>query len=210
MQVANFDVNSFQASGQREADKSLLVRFVNEPLENKAESKAQGRPIYKDTVCIDIKQPGNRSSSIFRPATQQDIDRFPEHYAAFKSRTSEDEKIVGTLLKEWSGIKRSQVEELTHFNIKTVEQLANVADNQIMKFMNGLELKQRAQRYIKHSEMSAPLEALTHENKELKKEVNELKKSLAEVVSMMKESKQGKRISRGDKKGLENADRMLE
>lgn len=128
-------------------DNNLLVRFVMHPRMNQARSEEEGRPIFEEVPFVQIMIPGNKESQIFRPATKIDKSRFAEHYRKFEARV-QDEAIEGTLLAEWPGITRSQVEELKFFNIKTVEQLASMADSNGVAVMGINGLKQRAQEFL--------------------------------------------------------------
>lgn len=128
-------------------DNNLLVRFLMHPRMNQARSEEEGRPIFEEVPFIQIMIPGNKESQIFRPATKIDKNRFAEHYRKFEARI-QDDAVEGTLLAEWPGITRSQVEELKFFNIKTVEQLASMSDGSGVAVMGINGLKQRAQEFL--------------------------------------------------------------
>jgi hypothetical protein len=76
-------------------------------------------------------------------------------YAAFKQ--NEDQGLVGTPLKEWPIMSRSQVKELEFFNVYTVEQLAEMADSNIQNFRGMAEKKQAAIRFLEAASEGAPL-----------------------------------------------------
>ena len=105
-QYAEYDYSDFQKQRQREADKSLFVKFEYRPWHDKRESLIQGRPIYKDLVYVNVRGAGNKEG-VCRPATQADIARFREHYDIFMRRTGE-EQLVGTPLVEWPLMPRSR------------------------------------------------------------------------------------------------------
>ena len=69
----------------------------------------------------------------------------PDH-AAFKQRMEAPED--GFALKDWAAITRAQVEELAFKNIKTVEQLASVADSSAVSIRGLTTLKQKAKAHI--------------------------------------------------------------
>jgi hypothetical protein len=156
--------------GGNAGDEQLLVRFYIHPLQNETRSKEEGRPIFEDREYIEIIQPGNKDSIIRRPASHLDYERFPQHYAKYKARTEGEETIEGTLLEHWPGVTRSQVEELRYLNIRTVEQLANVADSNTGGFMGMNLLKRRAQEYLDASSTQAhaeEMQALKDQNRQL-------------------------------------------
>jgi hypothetical protein len=147
-------------------DELLLVKFYYEPKLDHDKTETEGRPIYKDVVFIDIRQPGNRDGGIVRPATKDDVNRFPVHYQKFMSR-QDQQAVEGTILSAWPGVTRSQVEELKFFNITTVEQLANLSDSNTGNIMGLVTLKQKAKAYLEASKGNATAEALVAANKRI-------------------------------------------
>ena len=147
MQALEFDHSVFEAGFQNEADKSLLVKFFYKPRQDVVESEKEGRPVFKEVLYVSIDAAGNRLGGVCRPASQQDINRFPLHYQAFMNRTSTD-GVIGTLLSEWPKITRSQAEELAFLKIKTVEQLAEVSDGNGSQIMNFHALKTAAKNWL--------------------------------------------------------------
>jgi hypothetical protein len=159
MDTAEYDYSDFQKQRQRDADKSLFVKFEYRPWHDKRESLVQGRPIYKDLIYVNIRGAGAKEG-VCRPATQADIARFREHYDMFMRRT-DDEQLVGTPLAEWPQMPRSRVEELAYLKVKTVEQLANMSDTNMQNFMGLHQLKQQAQEWLaKSSGADAKIAAL--------------------------------------------------
>lgn len=159
MQIAEYDADDFDRSRQSEQDKTLFVKFYNKSVQNKAETLKQGRPIFDERVYIDIRAPGNRESLYGGPATPQYINRFPEHYKAFMNRTT-GELMQGTPLAEWPQITRSQVEEFSFFNVRTVEQLAAMSDEVAQKFMGMHGLRQKAKEFLARNGTKAEKEEL--------------------------------------------------
>ena len=143
---------------QSEADKALAVKFLVKSVQDKVQTLAQGRPIFKEVVYIDIRIPGERESAFCGPATRQHVQRFPEHYRAFRNRTSENE-VVGTPLAEWPLVTRSQVEELSFFNVKTVEDLVNMPDSSNHQFMGINTLKAKAKEFLDANKGKKELQA---------------------------------------------------
>lgn len=146
-------------NGRYHGDQYLLVKFFMHPRLSSTKSAAEGRPIYVEQPYIQIMQPGNKDSIVIRPATVMDKSRFAEHYRKFEAREDTD-GIEGTLLDEWSGITRSQCEELKYLNIRTVEQLANMSDSNAQNVMGIAFLKTKASNYLEASKDEATAEAL--------------------------------------------------
>jgi hypothetical protein len=176
VQVADFNHEDFNARNQSSADDQLLVKFENRPVEDKAASLEAGRPIYKEKLYIDIKIPGDKLGGACRPARQNDISRFPRHYAAFRARIEgQDAKVDGTPLAEWPMMKRTQVEEMAFFNVHTVEALANLADVHTSKFMGINALKQKAKEWLEVAEKGAAAAQLATELEKRDAEIAELR-----------------------------------
>ncbi len=184
MSLPSLGVDDFNMSQTSEHDKSLLVKFFIKPREDKERSLEEGRPIFKDVEYIDIKIPGNKNSGACRPATKRDKQRFPDHYRAFKNRTENDVD-VGTPLTEWPPCSRSRAEELAYFHVKTVEQLANMADSQVGNFMGLYKLKQQAIDFLEATKANKPIFELSEKNRKLEEEVQELKSTMTELLKTL-------------------------
>lgn len=149
-------------------DEALIVRFFLHPVrvlwerdekgkpkvdEYQQRIKLAGRPIYEDRVYVSIRQAGDRFQENFRPATEADKRRFRTQYEAFEQGRSS--QMIGTPLREWPLVPRSQVEELAFFNIHTVEQLAAVSDGNITQVGPISALKARAIDWLERAKDSA-------------------------------------------------------
>lgn len=134
-------------------DEQLFVKFHTQPLQNKKASAEEGRPIFDDREYISIMVPGDKCSIIDRPASDQDKQRFPKHYAAFAS--NEETQVQGTPLEQWPQLTRSQVEEMRYFNVRTVEQLAGMADTQTQQFRGMNTLRTKAQQFLEAAKDNA-------------------------------------------------------
>jgi hypothetical protein len=146
MEVADFDYTEFQPENLYKGDEHLYVRFFTEEYVDETASLEKGATIFKTREMVGIRGPGQSGERVFL-ATPRYTRRFPKHYKAFKQRIEMPEE--GTPLIEWGGIPRNRIEELSFLNIKTVEQLANVADSSISNVRGGLTLKTRAQEWLK-------------------------------------------------------------
>lgn len=147
-----------QSAGRFRGDEHLLVKFFTHPRLDNTKSEEEGRPIYVDTPYIQIMAPGNKDSIVVRPATRDDKQRFAEHYRKYQAREDQD-AVEGTLLEEWPGISRSQVEELKFLNVRTVEQLANLSDSNAQNIMGVHLLKDKAKKYLEEAGGNALKEA---------------------------------------------------
>lgn len=181
---ADFDVNEFNGDRSREADKALLVKFFMKPREDQTASKREGRPIFKEVEYIDIKIPGDRAGGICRPATDQDRNRFPEHYRRFKQRVEGGDVNTGTPLAEWPVISRSMCEELAFFHVRTVEQLATMSDTQAGKFMGLYQIREKARLWLKKAQDEKPLWEMQEKLKAANEKIANLENMVGELVKV--------------------------
>ena len=178
MQTADFNHNDF--SNTAEADKALMVRFFYKNVQNKMESEAQGRPIFKEKTYIEIRIAGQRDAQACRPATHSDKQRFSAHFEAFEKRM--EPPTEGMPLLEWSLIPRSQAEELSFLHIKTVEQLATIKDSNIQNVMGGYSLREKAVKWLETNNA----ESVDREKEEMRAELAELKAQMAQLLGTAK------------------------
>ena len=171
------------AMGDGSGDEQLLVKFYTHPKQNMTKTKEMGRPIFEDREYVEIIQPGNKDSIVRRPASELDLQRFPEHYRKWKARQTDEEHVEGTLLEHWPAVTRSQVAEMKYLNIFTVEQLAGLADNHAQGMMGINVLKKKAAEYLSASVTQATAEEMT----ELRDTNARLQAQMAELVARLDE-----------------------
>jgi hypothetical protein len=162
----------FESKNQNSMDDTLLVKFFLKAREDREETKAEGRPIFKDVEYVEIRIPGSRDA-VARPAGRGDIARFPKHYEAFKNRTEMPES--GTPLIEWPLMTRSHAEELSFFNVKTVEQLVAMSDQNASQFMGINKLKAKAKEWLEMAKEQQSSNELASELAKRDDEIEELK-----------------------------------
>lgn len=148
------------------ADATLAVRIFELSVQDQEESEKEGRPIFKMVPYIEIIQPGNKDNITVTPCRQAERTRFPAHWEKWKNRTSNAEILVGTPLAEWPGCTRAQADELSFFNVKTVEQLANLADTNTRNMLGIVMLREKAKKYLETSSSLANLELLAEVRRE--------------------------------------------
>ena len=192
MQTQDAEGFSALALGQgqeRPGDDKLLVKFYMHPRENAARTAEEGRPIMDEVEYISIMVPGQKDSVVQRPVSDIERKRFPRHYQAFKER--KEMPVDGTPLSSWPGITRGQVEELRFFNVNTVEQLAEVADNHAQKFMGIAKLRSRAKLFLESAGNSAATSKLAAELESRDNEIAALKEALADQGKQIQELMSG-------------------
>lgn len=196
------DFSAFDASAYADAlnaqaprfagDEKLHVQFYKKPVLNEALSVQAGRPVYKEEVCIRVFIPGDKLNQIDRVADQIDIERFKQQYEKFIAGQSQ---AVGTPLDQVGFVPATLVEELKHFHIHTVEQLAGVSDGAAAKIAGLQAFKQRAQAYL--DAMASPEKVLERAKEQVMKEVlpalQQRDQELAELRALVSKLTKGKK-----------------
>lgn len=128
-------------------DLGLNVQFTTESVFSKKETYlAGGVPKYVDMDFITITIPGDKHTSIHTPVTDFHEWRFPKEYEAFKR--GKDAEVVGTPLAMWPALQPSQVAELKHQGVRTIEQLASLSDSVSGSLRGFYALKSKAQQFL--------------------------------------------------------------
>ena len=173
-----------QGNARYAGDAKLFVVFFLHPREDKAKTAESGRPMFLDEEYVRIMVPGDKDNVVIRPARDLDKQRFAKQYAAFQQGEGEIQE--GTPLKAWPMMSRGQVEEMKFFGVYTVEQLADLADVHVGKFMALGKLKQQAQAYIQAAKDTAPLTQLNAAVEQKDAEIASLSQALEELIEKVK------------------------
>lgn len=186
---ADYDVTKRAMEGmdrtQSTADDRLMIRFETFPHPNEQRSTEAGHPVYDDREYITIIVPGDKTSIVHRPVWAQDKQRFPRQYQAFKAGLSQEAS--GLPLKMWGGMTQGQAKEFEYFNVKTVEQLAVMADGNGVGIQGFNGLKQRAVDYLAYTKEQQPL-------LEMRGAIEKRDNEIATLMQALKE--QGERTTR--------------
>lgn len=156
----------------------IFVRFYSEPVELKAETEKQGRPIFKDMPHIQKLIPGDQKNVIERVAKMADMKKYPREWEAYQRE--ERTGAIGTPLEQWPQITRSQVKEAKYLEVHTVEQMAQLSDASCQNLGMGFaELRNKAKAYLQAAAGTAQATAQEAENQRLRSEMEALKAQIA-------------------------------
>jgi hypothetical protein len=164
------------------ANQDLIVpRFFVHTTPDKKATKLNGRPMFKDMECVEIRMAANKQTVGVFPAhdtwewgeiegVRQPITyamRFPDQYKRFKA--NEAQAMSGTPLEELPFLTQAKRSELKALSIYTAESLASLDGNPLKQLgMGGRELKNQAQAYLDRSTDSAVVTRLASENEQLR------------------------------------------
>lgn len=161
---------------------NLYVEFYEDALEIPFKSEQEGRPVYEQREFVRILVPGDSTSIIETPATAQHREDFPRQYERFKKGMSEI--LEGTPLVMWPVVNKSQVKEASFFEVRTVEQLAELSDTNCKKMgMGYMELRSKARAWLLAAKDSAVVTRQAAENDRLQSEIEILKEQIAQLAA---------------------------
>lgn len=164
------------------ANQDLIVpRFFVHTKQDPAATKKEGRPIFKDIECVEIRMAANKQTVAVFPAhdtwkwdeldgVRQPITyamRFPDQYKRFKA--NEAQAMSGTPLEELPFLTQAKRSELKALSIYTAEALASLDGAALKQLgMGGRELKNQAEAYLNRATDSAAVTRLAAEVEQLR------------------------------------------
>lgn len=144
--------------------------YMDTQVDGMASAKA-GRLVYKSVEMVLITFAGASSQTIRRKVLDHDRIEYRAHYERFKEGTKEV-KLDGTDLRGWPMIDRATAETLAAMNVRTVEQLANLSDTDIMSLgMNGRPLRQKAIDWLQISSGASEAMAMADQIRQLQEQL---------------------------------------
>jgi hypothetical protein len=164
------------------ADRCLAVLFTMEEVEDKVQTAAQGRPIFKSVEFCEIQVPGDRDCISKDRVTRMQPDprlRFPAAYAKFKAGHAD--QLVGTPLIEWGPMPRSTAKSYAAVGIHTVEQLAGLSDGNAQSLRGSIEDRTKARDFLETSKGQAPLTEARAEMARMRDEMAALREQIREL-----------------------------
>lgn len=125
----------------------VFATFEDDSVQNEKKTQKAGYPVFDEPrTFIKIVIP-NSIDDVYRPATDADIKRFPKSYEAYQRGVAEADD--GFPVEQWPQLTTAEVKLLRACNVKTVEQLAAVADSGLHRLgPGGAGLKQRAVKFL--------------------------------------------------------------
>lgn len=165
-----------------DANDTARPRFYMQAVENKFRSEEEGRPIFDEREMVEIRLPGDRLSCYVGYVTDEERNRWPEAYAAFKR--GEQRAAHGTPLEHWPVLSTGKVAELKAMGILSVEELAAVQDNTIIRMgMGARELREQANAFINAARDGAGVAQYAAENERMKEQLALVQQQLAELLA---------------------------
>ena len=132
----------------------IFPRFYTKAVENKGRSEEEGRPVFIEREWVEIRIAGDRGTVIDKKVTDEERERWPDIYQAFKRK--QDQPIEGFPIEQWPVLSVARVAELKAMSILTVEALADLPDGRLKVLgMEGRELQNKAKAFLAAAKDSA-------------------------------------------------------
>lgn len=154
-----------------------IVSFYDRDILSKFKTREEGKPVYITKVYVKIDIPFKEKDSINRPMQEKDMAKYPQQWEAYQSR--EKYEMEGTVIENWNYLDESQIKMLKSAGIKTVEQVGAVDDNTVKRLgSNGRRMRDMAIKFVAQGDAV-----------DLRKQLDEVKKELAELTADKKPKK---------------------
>lgn len=159
-----------------------ILRFFTEPVEQTAQSAAEGRPVFKDVHYVGITNPGSRDEVVLVAEKKAKADEYIAW--AFKKWLATQEQVVdGTPVETIPFLSKAVVLELKAINIHTLEALAEAPEPAMQRMMGLRDLKKKAAAYMEAAKDSATVTKMAHELAQRDAEISALKAQMLQMSS---------------------------
>lgn len=166
-------------------DDQQFVVFDYHPALNRAKSRAEGRPVYDNEVWVKIIAPGEaKIQETHRKANDLDKRRFPRQWAAFVQ--GRPQITEGTTLEHLFPDQPNKVKMLNHYNIFTIEQLANLNGTGMNAIgMGATQDVEKAKQYIAQSEKGVNYHKFNTQMEQKDQQISALTQQVANLSAQM-------------------------
>ena len=178
------DISSsfFQTNDRGAARDPIIPRFYVKAVEMTFKSTQAGHPVFEDRDFVEMIIPGNRGSIVHEQVNDEHKHRWPMHYAAFKD--GKEAPLTGTPVEEWPPCSASMVAMLKLMNVRTVEQLAELPDDALLRIgMGAREFRAKARAWLAQAKDGAELDRTTVALQMADDKIAALEKQVADLAS---------------------------
>jgi len=160
------------------------IRFWKDPYKNEAKSSVAGVPVFDTVDWYEVRVLGESDTSTgpwhrAPPALQAQWQKAHAEW----TRDNATEGIIGTHLSEVAWLARGEVETFKYAGIRTLENLAEVADTAITRIPGGLAYRQKARDTLAAAKSSAHMQQMSEELAKRDEEIAELRVQVKEILA---------------------------
>lgn len=177
------------SSDERNGDAQLSVRFYDGTIRSEFKSAQEGRDVVDDAVYVEIMTPGNATLVFKDIATDEHKARFPLQWQFYLNKHG-DETMGGTPLDELTFLSPAARENLKAMKFYSVEQVANAADADLMRFgmslgMQPLTVREKAIRYLQFADKNSTFTKMERELAERDTKLAAMEAQMQQMAAMM-------------------------
>lgn len=172
-----------------EANKGITPLFFTEELPDEAATAKAGTLRMSSHERVRLFTAGDMNSCPVHPVSDAIKERFPVAYAEFKARGT-NTHIEGTPLSAWAMVSKGFVMELAALHIRSVEDLAGVADTNIIKINDGRQWRAKAIAWLAANKDAGVAAAYAARSEHQDVEIAELKRTIAELAARIEHAEQ--------------------
>lgn len=165
-------------------DSQLIVGFYRRSVLNRSKSTEQGMPVHEGRDYVKIQQPGETLNVVDREVTQQDTQRWPQKWQAYKQNVSQapDGIPISLLFPASPEVEMT----LRGYNINTVQQLAHLSAHAIGTVGMGCQnWVNKAQSYMAQAEKGVDHHKFNKAIDDKNREIATLKRQMAELTALV-------------------------
>lgn len=179
---ANVGVNGTVDYSQH--NKGVIPVFFVEPIPDERATEAAGAIRMREQEMVRIHVTGDQFNVASHPVTQEIMDRFPEHYKAWKDKRIE-RHVVGTPLKNWPLMPALRIAEFEAAKAFSVEDIAAISDQNIGKFPDGRIWREKAVAWLASAKDSGAAAKYAAENERLRSDMDEMRKTMDTMAAQL-------------------------
>jgi hypothetical protein len=165
-----------------EMNKGIQAMFFVESVPDEAATEKAGTLKMIDMERVRLFTAGDMNSCPVHPVTPAIIERFGDAYAKWKANRTNDH-ITGTPLAAWPLASRGFVMELAALHIRSVEDLAGVADVNVTRITDGRIWREKATAWLASNKDSAAAARFAAEAERLRDDVKARDQTIADLVA---------------------------
>lgn len=187
--LAEYNLN--QNGQQRDDDRGAVAKFFIAPVYMGFKSEQAGKAVYEDREFVSIRVKGQDKTEHVCEVREEDKRRFAFQYQQFKAGQSQAK--AGTPIERLQGVSPSAVLLFRQHNIRTIEDLAEVADGHLANLgMGARDLQRQAIAYLSNGkvandELTKRLDALEADSKAKDATIAEQQALLADATALIRQ-----------------------
>lgn len=165
-------------------NKGVIPVFFVEPIHDEKATEDAGAVRMREQEMVRIHVAGDQFNVASHPVSQDIIDRFPEHYKAWKDKRI-DRHVVGTPLRNWPLMPSLRIAEFEAAKAFSVEDVAAISDANISRFPDGRIWREKATAWLASAKDSGAAAKYAAENERMRETMGEMQKQMDAMAGQL-------------------------